>query len=109
MARQFPREEVGLTSPNSDLIRAILVNGAEDIGELDVPNQRGLGQLNISNSIFPQSNGINQTLFLDQDRNLLPGHSFIYTFEVSGNNEFDATLSWNDREGSASADQNASS
>ena len=109
MARQFLREEVGLTSPNSDLIRAILVNGAEDIGELDVPNPReGWGQLNISNSIFPQSNGINQTLFLDQDRNLLPGHSFIYTFEVSGNNEFDATLSWNDREGSASADQNAS-
>lgn len=109
MARQFLREEVGLTTPNSDLIRAILVNGAEDIGELDVPNpQEGWGQLNISNSIFPQSNGVNQTLFLDQDRNLLPGHSFIYTFEVSGNNALDATLSWNDREGSASADQNSS-
>ena len=109
MVRQFLREEVGLASPNSDLIRAILVNGAEDIGELDVPNpQEGWGQLNISNSIFPQSNGINQTLFLDQDRNLLPGHSFIYTFEVSGSNELDATLSWNDREGSASADQNIS-
>ena len=80
MARQFLREEVGLTSPSSDLIRAILVNGAEDIGELNVPNsEEGWGQLNISNSIFPQSNGINQTLFLDQDRNLLPGHSFIYT------------------------------
>tara|TARA_Y100000746_G_scaffold148888_1_gene127524 strand:- start:3266 stop:8026 length:4761 start_codon:yes stop_codon:yes gene_type:complete len=109
MARQFLREEVGLTSPSSDLIRAILVNGAEDIGELNVPNSgEGWGQLNISNSIFPRSNGINQTLFLDQDRNLLPGHGFIYTFEVSGNNELDATLSWNDREGSASADQNTS-
>ena len=38
MARQFLREEVGLASPSSDLIRAILVNGAEDIGELNVPN-----------------------------------------------------------------------
>ena len=83
MARQFLREEVGLTSPSSDLIRAILVNGAEDIGELNVPNsEEGWGQLNISNSIFPQSNGINQTLFLDQDRNLLPGHSFIYTLSL---------------------------
>ena len=45
-------------SPNSDLIRAILVNGAEDIGELDVPNsQEGWGQLNISNSIFPKATG----------------------------------------------------
>lgn len=109
MARQFLREEVGITSPSSNLIRALLVNGAEDIGELDVPNPtEGWGQLNISNSIFPQSNGINQSLFLDQDRQLLPGHSFIYTFEVSGDNGLDATLSWNDREGSASADQNIS-
>tara|TARA_B100000676_G_scaffold295303_1_gene334348 strand:- start:195 stop:4955 length:4761 start_codon:yes stop_codon:yes gene_type:complete len=109
MTRQFLREEVGLTSPSSNLIKAILVNGAEDIGELNVPNsEEGWGQLNISNSIFPQSNGINQTLFLDQDRSLLPGHSFIYTFEVSGNNALDATLSWNDREGSSSADQNSS-
>ena len=109
MARQFLRQEVGMASPSSDLLRALLVNGAEDLGDKDIPNSReGWGQLNISNSLFPQSNGINQTIFLDQDRELLPGHSFIYTFEVTGENGLDATLSWNDRAGSASADQNAS-
>ena len=109
MAREFLREEVGIATPTSPLIRALLVNGAEDIGEQDVPNPwEGWGQLNISNSLFPQSNGENLSVFYDQERQLLPGHSFIYTFEVSGGNGIDVTLAWNDKEGSASADQNAS-
>ena len=109
MAREFLRGEVGISNPGSDLIRALLVNGAEDIGELNVPNPReGWGQLNISNSLFPKSNGVNLSVFYDQDRQLMPGHSFIYTFEVSGGSGMDVTLAWNDVEGSASADQNAS-
>ena len=109
MAREFLRTEVGIETPGSDLIRALLVNGAEDIGEQDVPNSReGWGQLNISNSLFPKSNGENLSVFYDQERELMPGHSFIYTFEVSGDSGIDVTLAWNDMEGSASADQNAS-
>jgi len=109
MAREFLRTEVGIEAPGSDLIRALLVNGAEDIGEQDVPNSReGWGQLNISNSLFPKSNGENLSVFYDQERVLMPGHSFIYTFEVSGGSGIDVSLAWNDMEGSASADQNAS-
>jgi len=109
MAREFLRTEVGIESPGSDLIRALLVNGAEDLGEQDVPNSReGWGQLNISNSLFPKSNGDNLSVFYDHERELMPGHSFIYTFEVSGGSGIDVTLAWNDMEGSASADQNAS-
>ena len=109
MAREFLREEVGIGVPGSDLIRALLVNGADDIGVQDVPNSReGWAQLNISNSLFPKSNGVNQSVFYDQERQLMPGHSFIYTFDVSGGSGLDVTLAWNDKEGSASADQNAS-
>jgi uncharacterized membrane protein len=109
MAREFLREEIGIAAPSSHLIRALLVNGAEDIGEQNIPNpQEGWGQLNISNSLFPQSNGQNLTVFYDQDRQLLPGHSFIYTFEVNGDEGMDVTLAWNDVEGSTSANQNAS-
>ena len=109
MARQFLREDLGINTPRSDLIRALLVNGADDLGVPDVPNQReGWGQLNISNSLFPVRNGVNQTVFYDQGRQLMAGHSFTYTFEVSGNSGIEATLAWNDKEGSASADQNAS-
>ena len=109
MAREFLREEVGIAIPGSDLIRALLVNGADDIGVQNIPNSReGWGQLNISNSLFPNSNGVNQSVFYDQERQLMPGHSFIYTFDVSGGSGIDVTLAWNDKEGSASADQNAS-
>ena len=109
MAREFLREEVGIATPGSDLIRALLVNGADDIGVQNIPNSReGWGQLNISNSLLPKSNGVNQSVFYDQERQLMPGHSFIYTFDVSGGSGIDVTLAWNDKEGSASADQNAS-
>ena len=109
MAREFLREEVGILTPGSDLIRALLVNGADDIGEQNIPNPReGWGQLNISNSLFPKSDGVNLSVFYDQERQLMPGHSFIYTFDVSGTSGMDVTLAWNDLEGSASADQNAS-
>ena len=108
MAREFLREQVGIPTPHSSLIRALLVNGADDLDEPDVPNpEEGWGQLNISNSLFPQSNGENLTVFYDQGRQLMPGHSFIYTFDVVGNDPIDISLAWNDREGSASADQNA--
>ena len=109
MARQYLREVAGISEPRSDLIRALLVNGADDLGEPDVPNpSEGWGQLNLSNSLFPKKDGQNLTVYFDYDRDLLPGHSFIYTFEMFEGVGFDATLAWNDREGSATADQNAS-
>lgn len=109
MARQFLREEIDIENPRSDLIRALLVNGAEDIGDQDVPNAReGWGQLNLSNSLFPQNAGNALPVFFDQERVLLPGHSFVYTFDVSSQSGIEATLAWNDREGSSSSDQNSS-
>jgi len=109
MIRQYLREELGIQAPRSDLIRAILVNGADDLGQPDIPNAKeGWGQLNVSNSIFPQNAGTNQSVFFDQERQLLPGHSFIYTFELADDSGLDVSLAWNDREGSASADQNSS-
>ncbi len=109
MARQYLREVAGISEPRSDLIRALLVNGAEDLGEPDVPNpSEGWGQLNLTNSLYPTKGGQNLSVLFDYDRDLLPGHSFIYTFELFEGVGFDATLAWNDREGSATADQNAS-
>ena len=109
MARQYLREEAGVPNPRSDLLRAILVNGADDLGAPNIPNSlEGWGQLNLSNSLYPKTGNENLSVFFDDDRQLFPGHSFIYTFEMSSGLGFDATLAWNDREGSASADQNAS-
>ena len=109
MTRQYMKEELGILDPRSDLIKALLVNGADDLGEKNVPNNlEGWGQLNLSNSLFPQKDGDSLSLFYDQDRQLSPGHSFIYTFDVLDDSGLEASLAWSDKEGSASSNQNAS-
>ena len=109
MVRQYLRESLSITEPRSDLIKAILINGAEDIGESDIPNSaEGWGQLDLENSLFPYSSDQSLDLFYDYSRELLPGHSFVYTFDVDGNYGLDVTLVWIDEEGSAVADQSAS-
>ena len=109
MVRQYLRESQLITEPRSDLIKAILINGAEDIGEPDIPNSaEGWGQLDLDNSLSPHSSEQSLNLFYDYSRELLPGHSFVYTFDVDGNYGLDVTLVWNDQAGSAVADQSAS-
>ena len=108
MVRQYLRENQSMTEPRSDLIRALLINGADDLGVPDIPNSlEGWGQINVSNSIFPSSMSNDLDLFYDDSRELKPGHSFVYTIESNTNSKFDITLVWNDREGSAVANQSA--
>ena len=109
MVRQYLREAESISEPRSDLIRALLINGAEDIGASDIPNpSEGWGQLNLDNSLFPSNSGQNLNVIYDYSRELLPGHSFVYTFDVNGNHGLDVTIVWNDLEGSAVANQSAS-
>ena len=108
LTRQYLREGHGISAPRSDLIRAVLLNGADDIGQPNIPNYaEGWGQLNLSNSLKPMSGNENLTLLFDYERQLFPGHSFVYTFDVIGGGGLDATLTWNDREASSNANQSA--
>jgi uncharacterized membrane protein len=109
MARQFLREEINISEPRSDLIKAILINGATDLGEPNIPNPlEGWGQINISQSLYPKYDGQDSNLHFDYSRTLMPGHSFLYTFDISTESNLDATLVWNDGEGSVTGDQNSS-
>jgi uncharacterized membrane protein len=109
MARQFLREEVNISEPRSDLIKAILINGATDLGESNIPNPlEGWGQINISQSLYPKYGDQDSNLHFDHTRSLMPGHSFLYTFDVSVESNLDATLVWNDREGSVTGNQSIS-
>lgn len=108
MVRQYLRENESIAEPGSDLIRALLINGADDLGNPDIPNKmEGWGQINVSNSIFPSSSNNDLDLLYDTSRELRPGHSFVYTIESDTNSKFDLTLVWNDREGSAVANQSS--
>ena len=108
MARQYLRVNEGIVEPRSDLIRSILINGADDLGSPDIPNAfEGWGQINISNSLFPEDSGIQLEQLYDDSRELKPGHSFVYTIQSNDNSRFDITLVWNDPEGSAVANQSS--
>lgn len=109
MTRQFLREEVNISEPRSDLIRAILINGATDLGVSNIPNpSEGWGQLNLSQSLYPKNMDISSSTIIDYSRSLSPGHSFLYTLEVSAGSQLDATLVWNDKEGSVTGNQSIS-
>tara|TARA_B100000686_G_scaffold127433_2_gene134705 strand:+ start:4930 stop:9690 length:4761 start_codon:yes stop_codon:yes gene_type:complete len=108
MIRQYLRQVESISEPRSDLIRALLINGAKDLGASDIPNSaEGWGQLDLENSLLPSNSGQDLNVIYDYSRDLLPGHSFVYTFEVNGNYGLDATIAWNDPEGSAVANQSA--
>ncbi len=109
LVRQFLRAE-GVSEPRSDLIRAVLINGAKDIGTNDIPNpSEGWGQLSLDNSLYPSSqSGDDLDVMYDYSRELYPGHGFTYTFDVELGAGLDVTLAWNDDKGSAVANQSAS-
>ncbi|MDC3281674.1 S8 family serine peptidase [Euryarchaeota archaeon] len=108
MVRQHLRETQSIVEPRSDLIRALLINGADDLGAPDIPNSmEGWGQVNVSQTIFPTSFNEDLNILYDTSRELKPGHSFVYTIESDSTSKFDITLVWNDREGSAVANQSA--
>ena len=108
MIRQHLRTDSGINEPRSDLIKAIMINGADDLGSPDIPNpSEGWGQINIENSISPTDDGTDLDLLFDDSRTLNPSHSFMYTISVDDTTEFDLTLAWVDSEASIIANQTA--
>ena len=109
LVRQFLRTQMSLNQPHSDLIRAIVINGAKDIGSADIPNaDEGWGQVDLQRSIYPTSGILALNTFYDQDQSLTPGYSYLYTYSIDGSYGLSVTLVWNDQEGSSSASQSAS-
>ncbi len=108
MVRQHLRTDGGITEPRSDLIKAILINSATDIGDANVPNAaEGWGQINVANAINPTDGGTDLDLLYDDSRQVDPGHSFVYTFDVDGAAGLDVTLVWVDQEASTISNQSA--
>ena len=109
LARQFLRQELSITTPDSALIKAVLINGAKDLGTADVPNMdEGWGQLDLEESLYPHDGIIAKNIFWDTSQTLNPGLSYAYNYALDGSYGLDVTLVWNDQEGSASASQSSS-
>ena len=108
LARQFLSDELGVSSPRSDLLRAIMINRAKDLGTKDIPNnQEGWGQMDLANSIYPRDGVLALNTFFDWNQTLNPGYAYVYTYDLDASHGLDVTVVWNDREGSATASQTA--
>lgn len=109
LIREFIREDVGISSPSSALLKAAAINGAVDLGTPDIPNaNEGWGQISVSNSVMPQYNGNDLSTFHENSRTLSAGFSTLYQFDLDPSSGVDITLAWTDVAGSANAQQSES-
>ena len=106
LTREFLREQVGIQSPSASLIKAAMINGADDLGAPDIPNdQEGWGQLNLQNTVMPTHQGSSLATFYDDGKTLQPSFGLLYQLDLDPASGLDITLAWNDESGSANSPQ----
>ena len=109
LTRQYLREEAGISTPSSALIKAVMINGARDLGTADIPNQNeGWGMIDLNSSLNPSEGGNSLDLFIDDGNSVDPGFGLLYSFDIDSSRGIDITLAWTDQAGSANTDQSQS-
>ena len=108
LARQFLTDEFGISSPRSDLLKALLVNGAKDMGVKDIPNMdEGWGQIDLEQTLYPKDGIVPLNTFMDWNQTLQPGYSYVYTYDWDSSHGVDITIAWTDAAGSSSSSQSS--
>ena len=106
LTREYIREQVGVTTPSSALVKGVLINGARDLGTPDIPNAaEGWGQVDLERVVLPMDGSTPLDTFLDDKKSLEPGFGLLYSFDVNPSHGVDLTLTWTDEGGSANAPQ----
>jgi len=104
LVREYVREEAGLTAPSAALVKAMLINGAKDVGTADIPNgAEGWGHIDLDRTVRPMDGGTMLTTFLDDGPSLRAGYGLLYSFDLDPSSGIDITLTWSDAPGSASS------
>ena len=106
LTREFIREQVGVSSPSSSLVKAALINGARDLGTPDIPNAaEGWGEVNLERTVLPMDGSTPLDTYMDDKKVLSPGFGLLYSFSLDPSHGIDITLAWTDEAGSAIAPQ----
>lgn len=106
LTREFIREQAGVSAPSSSLVKAALINGAQDLGTPDIPNaDEGWGQVDLSRTVLPMDGTTPLNTFFDDNKPLSPGFGLLYSFSLDPSHGVDITLAWTDEAGSANAPQ----
>jgi subtilisin family serine protease len=107
IARQYYTDYQNIT-PSAALIKATLINGADDLGTADIPNKNeGWGRLNLTNSLFPQNPRVMK--YFDERIGLNSSDADqVYKVSVGNANvPLKITLVWSDYKGNPGANQAA--
>lgn len=108
LVRQFLFEEFSIASPRSDLLKALMINGAKDLGSSDIPNMdEGWGQIDLEQTLYPKDGIVPLNTFMDWNQSLDPGYTYVYTYDWDASHGIDITIVWNDAPGSSSASQSS--
>ena len=76
LAREYLREVAGINKPSASLIKATLVNGAEDLGTPNIPNNdEGWGQNDLEKILKTTHSGAALDIFHDDSIELQEGFS----------------------------------
>ena len=109
LVREYLREQQSIFTPSGSLVKAVLINGATDLGTPDIPNAyEGWGQINLEQSVMPMSGTTALGQYYDDKRLIRPGFSLSYPFILDMDKGVEITLAWSDEAGSANAEQSQS-
>lgn len=104
LVREYIREEAGLSAPSAALVKAMMINGAKDVGTPDVPNgAEGWGHIDLDRTVRPMDGTTMLTTFLDDGPSLRAGYGLLYSFDLDPSAGVDITLAWSDTPGSAAS------
>jgi hypothetical protein len=97
LVRQYYQEEKDLADPSAALIKATLINGAQDMGYGWGSKEQGWGRIDLTNSLYPQGDRVNW--FQDEGRPLRTDGYHLYEFRLTRGEIFKASLVWTDAPG----------
>jgi len=99
IVRQYLMEIAERPEPQGALVKAMLILGAEDMGDRDIPNNdEGWGRINLVNTLIPDSD---VGIFVDDRSRLSSGQEASYNFDVTRSGEpLKIVLTWSDYPGS---------
>ncbi len=100
LVREFYVKNKG-TQPSSALVKATLINGAQDMGFGITSNETGWGRVNITKAI-PENKGF---YFQDNRTGLITGRNSTFDI-IAAPGKIEATLVYTDRESSLTATKN---
>ncbi|NEZ40174.1 S8 family serine peptidase [Paenibacillus alvei] len=100
IVREFYTENKHIT-PSSALIKATLINGAEDVGYGWMSRETGWGQVNLVNSLTPAEGRTND--FIDNTTGLKTNDSISYRVKAEADKPLKISLVWSDYQGAVQA------